>query len=115
MSQQRNNNKYHVTIEDCPEEDDIFPQSNQQKAVQIDDFDLGSHINNTNQEANDMMDIDSSYNNISRGNKRQAWDQVDAFEEQARNEKMQNPLAAMVSAKQTARIVKEATRQFSGF
>jgi len=57
------------------------------------------------------MAIESS----SRGSKRQAWDEVDALEEQARNEKMQNQPTAMANAKQTARIVEEATQQSSEF
>lgn len=106
MSQR--NNKYHVTIEDCPDEDD-YRQFNQ-KSGGMDDIDI-SHINNNQEENSSTMDIDSSL----RGSKRQAWDEVDALEEQARNEKMQNQPTAMANAKQTARIVEEATQQSSGF
>ncbi|GAN08466.1 hypothetical protein MAM1_0206d07978 [Mucor ambiguus] len=101
MSQQ--NNKYHVTIEDCSDEDDHRQFS--QKSADIDDIDI-SHINNTE---------DSSSHLISGGSERQAWDEVDALEEQARNEKMQNQPTAMAKARQTAHIVEEATHQSSGF
>lgn len=104
----RRNNKYHVTIEDCPDEDDI--QQSNQRSSGIDDIDI-SHINNSQEE--NSMDIDS--NSSSRGSKRQAWDEVDALEEQARNEKMQNQSTAMANANQTAHIIKEATQQSSGF
>ncbi|KAL9543789.1 hypothetical protein PS6_009096 [Mucor atramentarius] len=86
MSQR--NNKYHVTIEDCPDEDDYRQFS--QKSASIDNSDI-------------------------KGSKRQAWDEVDALEEQARNEKMQNQPTAIANAKQTARIVEEATQQSSEF
>lgn len=106
MSQR--NSKYHVTIEDCPDEDDI--RQFNQRSSGVDDIDI-SHINNSQEE--NSMDIDS--NSSSRGSKRQAWDEVDALEEQARNEKMQNQPTAMANANETARIVQEAAQQFSGF
>ncbi|KAK4510298.1 C-4 sterol methyl oxidase [Mucor velutinosus] len=106
MSQR--NNKYHVTIEDCPDEDDY--RHFNQKSSGADDIDI-SHITSNQQENDSIMAIESS----SRGSKRQAWDEVDALEEQARNEKMQNQPTAMANAKQTARIVEEATQQSSEF
>ncbi|KAG2195987.1 hypothetical protein INT47_011492 [Mucor saturninus] len=82
--------KYHVTVEDCPDEDDI--QYNQQ---------VGSN----------EIDIDKvkcDQEPPSRGSKRQAWDNTEALEEQARSEKLQNQSTAMANATETARIVKEA-------
>jgi hypothetical protein len=105
MSQ--HNNKYHVTIEDCPDEDDIRQLN--QRSSGFDDIDI-SHINNSIED--NSMDIDS--NSSSRGSKRQAWDEVDALEEQARNEKMQDQPTAMANANETARIVQEAAQQSSG-
>ncbi|CEP14125.1 hypothetical protein [Parasitella parasitica] len=101
------NNKYHVTIEDCPDEDDH--QQFNQNYSDMDDIDLG-HIN-SNQE-NGNVDVDSF--STSRGSKTQAWDQVDALEEQARTEKMQNQSTAMANARQTAHIVEVAAQQSSG-
>ncbi|KAL7317705.1 hypothetical protein PS15m_004025 [Mucor circinelloides] len=106
MSQR--NNKYHVTIEDCPDEDDYRQFS--QKSASIDNSDI-KYISDYQEGNSGTVDIDPS----SRGSKRQAWDEVDALEEQARNEKMQNQPTAIANAKQTARIVEEATQQSSEF
>ncbi|KAI8877068.1 hypothetical protein K501DRAFT_230869 [Backusella circina FSU 941] len=87
--------KHHVTIEEVIDQDDL--QCNNQ---------LGGAT----------IDINQINSDNTRGSKRQAqaWNEVDAMEEQARNEKLEDQSRAMRNAAETARIVKEA-QQSSGY
>ncbi|KAI7906102.1 uncharacterized protein BX663DRAFT_498788 [Cokeromyces recurvatus] len=98
------NPKYHVTIEDYPEEEDekLYQRQQQQhaySATSITDDNLKNY-------QTDDMGIDS----LARGSKRQAWEEVDALEEQARSEKIQDQNTAKANATEAARIIKEAQR-----
>ncbi|KAI8385600.1 hypothetical protein BD560DRAFT_472752 [Blakeslea trispora] len=85
-------NKYHTTIEDCPDESEL----------------------NQSQQFSGTTNINLSHlDGYSNSAQKQAWDEVDALEEQARSEKMQDQSMARENAIQAARIVKEA-QQSSG-
>ncbi|OBZ88797.1 hypothetical protein A0J61_03149 [Choanephora cucurbitarum] len=86
------NSKYHTTIEDCPDESEM--SQNQQ-------FSGTTNIN--------LSHLDGYSNSAQQ----QAWDEVDALEEKARSEKMQDQSKAKENATQAARIVKEAQQSSS--
>ncbi|GAA5798839.1 hypothetical protein HPULCUR_004245 [Helicostylum pulchrum] len=89
--------KYHVTIEDCIDQDEL------QHNTGYDEIDL-----------NRVSSNQSSNSEESTSSRRQAWEHIDALEEQARSEKMQNQSTARENATKTARIVREA-QQSSGY